>query len=1317
MLPLSLAACCVPEGRSSLSRACVPGPFLVRAACLVAVIAALGAHPAYAVDRYWDRGNSTNLWGDANNWRTLAANDNVLPMPGDRVILDRTFAATGVANGALRIIRQNLDPMPAISALIIDTRAVGANAAGNFEFEIRRALLTTDLILMPDPGRTITFDNVTTGIAFRVDGRIEIGIGYPGAGGTVDIATTTNNNIDWDFDEAPDPDATMAIGGGVSVTWRQTSPFVTDQPILSWIAVTEGAKLDITEDTNDTNYDVITLTSEDPAKPGRALLVEGGSTVSLVALRSRIDVLPTAGLAECSFGDADALAEDAIVSGAGEFRVRRACTFLRVGTLDRAVFSVATFWLELPAPGDLLTFADGLDATFTGAVFHQLIGSMRFGTTAANDGVVSIAGTSSGATGQWIPAGFGGVGLTHTVTVNGMGSLSYGAEVDVYGEFAGSGGAGKIIGNDLAVITLGDAPADIMECFGTDSAGALPGKIELNGSSTLTVAGALILKSDLIAGGLLTVNGSSIASVTGSLDVDLAVIASHDGGRVAINDTGRVSVSGSLTIDGNGSAGTVGGSVTVSSTRASPGALTVTGTTTMTAGAVSRAGLTITTDAFVTFTGGVSILDNAGAAQDAVFDITDLTAPGPTINFGADVTIDGTFNTTPLTFSTVVMTGGGAQSFLGTATPLTLSSFRIAAPAARTISFTRDTTVTNGTFDLETGNIASFITAGRTLAINAGARVRTRGGEFTTSVAASRFTFTIAGVADLDTATIRRTAAPGGTTLTATAVLTRLRNVAFADHAAVAGARFLTLNLPSGVPSDRFVCPGCTFEAVPVGAFNVLASDGSGDPTPTYYLFEAGPANGAGAGEGLDSDNDANSDNMLNGADPPGGAGAQWSFGSKPLANDAFVGAAEMFPQAAFDLNTGAFYAIYAAFHDVDGAGTKDVIFSRTTTGADRGISFEIAQAPYGNIVGIPWWDTEGVTHVLYAVSSDGPLPGGEWIHKWRDDGVAGVRLAGAPPGGHEVDGYPVMVVDAGAGPPPIDEITSPLIADRDRLYFGCTRAGVNKIYAVAKVLLVPVPPGVPNAPAWPPLGLAGGSAIRTAFAWTIDSGTTWLFGGSDLVVPPGTSAPLGRIDGATGLGLVANPTPAADVRAPISLAYDVFTGLTKLFVGDAAGRVHGVNALDFAAPDFQNLAGWPSLALVPASPIGASVYYDPGYNVYYGDDAGRLMVLAEGGGAYTTVVPLTYPMLAGSLDGTGVGKEIRAAPIYLNAVIWLGNNDGKVMIVDRSHQIMFKRYDLGATTVRDIAYNFDNNKFMVSTGDGYLHLFNPEPDPTPASR
>ncbi|MBI2890356.1 MAG: hypothetical protein HYY13_06175 [Nitrospirae bacterium] len=576
--------------------------------------------------------------------------------------------------------------------------------------------------------------------------------------------------------------------------------------------------------------------------------------------------------------------------------------------------------------------------------------------------------------------------------------------------------------------------------------------------------------------------------------------------------------------------------------------------------------------------------------------------------------------------------------------------------------------------------------AGRFVASSASATVTK------TTAGSGGFAFRIYGEADITGLTFGY-AGTNGLELgnwTNNPTVTNFRNVTFQNHGG-AGTTFMTVRANGGF---SMAGTGITFGAIAAGNnVKLLDDDGALGGSVVFATFGA---SGSGKGDTYEVDNDSNEDGMPDAAG--GDAVVQWATSGYAL-----DGAAVGFPTLAFDWNTYAQYAVYVAARDVSGASTADRVYVRDTAG-NALYSYDIADGD-GDILGTPIWDTksegefspacdlnnDGDTtdsglHVLYVAA--GKASGSvAKVFFLTDDPVSSaleVPAAGCA--------WNAPFTNAG-----VDEITSPLIYDQNNLYFGGENASdAAKIFGVQ----------ISNKALQMTVGAA--SRVETAPAWKDFSGTVFLYMGSEQspACPGAGTAHVYRVNTVTGLVETDNSTSALhNVNGLMSLVS------TRLYVGDDGGRMHGLNASSGLA----NLGGYPYRDTTNHAvgdldncvyPITAAPYVTYGsWKVVYGDGDGHFYVLNSTG------VPLGgYPFRPG-----GLSSVFTNGGLSLSGVIVVGNANGKVYYIDESAASVFKTYDFGpGVTIGQVAYNANQQKFMIGTSGGGLYFLNKEADPTP---
>ncbi|MBI2889594.1 MAG: hypothetical protein HYY13_02305, partial [Nitrospirae bacterium] len=581
-------------------------------------------------------------------------------------------------------------------------------------------------------------------------------------------------------------------------------------------------------------------------------------------------------------------------------------------------------------------------------------------------------------------------------------------------------------------------------------------------------------------------------------------------------------------------------------------------------------------------------------------------------------------------------------------------------------------------------------TPGKFTASNTGAKVTKTG------AGSGGFAFRIYGEADITGLTFDYAGANGlelgnGTN---NPTITNFENVTFQNHGG-AGTTFMTIKANGGF---SMAGAGLAFGAIAAGN-NVKLMDNDG-ALGGSVVFATFGASGSGKGDSFESDNDANEDGT---PDTVGGdAVIQWTTSGYGLGGEV-VG----FPTLAFDWNTYAPYAVYAAAKDISGPSTEDRIYLRDVAG-NAVDEFDIADSE-GDVLGTPVWDTKDETadfggcdmdnsggantlHVLY-VATGKPDPGSvARIFLLVDTGNA-LQLPKS--------GCPWQAAYAHTS---VDEITSPLIYDLNNLYFGGENAANSpRIFGVQ----ISDTDTNPNAPV---VDVGAASRVQTAPGWKDFTGTVYLYMGSEQSpgCPGGGTAHVYRVD-TTGGGSVEtdnNTSAQHGINGFVSLVS------TRVHVGDDGGRMHGLDANSGLA----NLGSYPYSDPEPGRhplglnncnyPITAAPYIAYGtWKVAYGDSDGHYYVLDS------TPAPLSgYPFRPGNSTAAFVNGGLAISGVHV-----VGNANGKVYYIDESAANVFKTYDFGSgVMIGQVSFNFSQQKFMIGTSDGGLYYLNKEADPTP---
>ncbi|MFH1227816.1 MAG: hypothetical protein V1701_07925, partial [Planctomycetota bacterium] len=490
----------------------------------------------------------------------------------------------------------------------------------------------------------------------------------------------------------------------------------------------------------------------------------------------------------------------------------------------------------------------------------------------------------------------------------------------------------------------------------------------------------------------------------------------------------------------------------------------------------------------------------------------------------------------------------------------------------------------------------------------------------------------------------------------------------------------------------------------------------------TYNVGSA--LSGRGAGELWDSDDDAQDDGVAD----TGGALVLWNYTSGAEVQ----GTIEGFPSCAFDLNTGAYYSTYQVSKNIQGANTIDRIYVLDGNGDFKEYYYDVNNS-YGDIVGSVWWYTEGTTHYLYFGTTDG------WLFRLIDTGTALNPAAGD---------WPFRACT---------QITSAMITDGINLYFGGIDGVTPKIYGVIInshdiKFAEPSVSAVRVTPSWENIGITTtlfaasdfkelqtdvSLKITTGQSYVTITNTAGLEAQDILVVTDALAAPADRgrfrilsVDGPTqvttdhtfintqiGLSYAAgrsviyrlnvgetvvvhqNKSPFDHTRAPTSY----WPSTNGLYVGDYYGRMHGVNTI---SSDFANLSG-----NFPAAPsfgpfsitTMAFIQFSPAARLLYVDMGGYFYVRNMDGSLYDPPNGPAYPFRpAGEANSTPM--ESSPMPNF-EGLIYIGNNDGRVFVIDESKRAVIKTYSFGSgIKIGDISYDADTGRFLVPTNQGKIY-------------
>jgi len=558
----------------------------------------------------------------------------------------------------------------------------------------------------------------------------------------------------------------------------------------------------------------------------------------------------------------------------------------------------------------------------------------------------------------------------------------------------------------------------------------------------------------------------------------------------------------------------------------------------------------------------------------------------------------------------------------------------------------------------------------------------------TRSGGSGSFTATVAGQANLYGLNFSFGDA-NGLAFTATSTIEQLRNVRFTNINAAAGSHHLTVTSP-GVDLD---CPGCFFDTVPAGSFNVWAVDSAPGGAPVRLRFEFRTAantptaiGGPGGGEARDGDDDTNDDGVIAAPETTalhGGAVVQWLY----TINIDMAGQLRGAPTPAFDWNTFNYYSTYAVLNQP--SGTTDMIYALDANGdVQPGYSFSPGAAA-GNISSLPFWDTEGSTHVLYFGTTTG------LVYKLIDTGTGLV-----PPS--SPDPWNTPFADAA-----LEYVSTAIMSDQTNLYFGgndnfnpgnsTSHWGMYRVVIASKSM----PIGAINLKR---------SAVTSDNSWSDTAGGRMVFQATGSATN-GSSA-IYRIQ-----------TSSWNIDAQVG-GTSPFTGQTNvpldtLFVGEANGRIHAVTALGTSA-QFTDKAGFPFTA--NANAVVGGVIWDMvnaarlpalgGGRLYFGTSAGEVYALY--------LYPATWTLGTNYYRVTPAGgSAVASQPLSQDGLLYVSNSGGKLYVFDAdggSGPALLTSYNLfGNAGAGDISRDsIGSGRIYVGTSAGRVYAITPPADPTP---
>lgn len=659
------------------------------------------------------------------------------------------------------------------------------------------------------------------------------------------------------------------------------------------------------------------------------------------------------------------------------------------------------------------------------------------------------------------------------------------------------------------------------------------------------------------------------------------------------------------------------------------------------------------------------------------------------------------------TANTVDLNGTGAQTIAhggGNMTGPAFGNLTVSAAGTTTLSTSIDVggalNVTGGTFAIAGATTLRLGTSTSAGSANfaVGTILQTASGSTTnpdiTAVnSAFPYDFNVSGTLDVDGLDFSA-ADSEGMNLASTVVYTNLKNVAFTTMASTGPTprRFLTITDDSLTLDLR----GMVFNAGPAGGagpYNVYAVDTNGGDNVVVNVEFRGFGAGAGAGEDFDFDADLDNNGYLDFSDDgiPGndesGAIVHWMYA---------IGSLQGYPQGAVDLSTFNWYATYTA---VSGAGGLSYVMVDWDGDGIPDDAVSIDESIYGAIVGPVWWNNGGGSYWAYVGTVGGYL--------FRLSDVPGVDLSIA------------WSVNMATFTPPCIEVTSPVTSDGTRVYFGGREVGATyRLYAVQETAGAPSDWALqtPGPAEW--ICPTVFTRLRTAPGVGLNA-NTHLFAATDAF---GGGAYVYKITVNTGVIAATSTNKVNDMRPAVYIGGQSID-TQRVLIGDLGGRMHMIDA---DSSGFTDYASWP-FTTVGSSPIAVSALFDAvEERTYFGAGDGRIYVVEEDDGADGDSTPDNYDPPAAGGGGPYPrlfeASAVTGAPLFEGGMIYVGNADGKVFIVDRSHDTDATgpqfRLSMGAgVTVGDIAYLPMASPRIACTGsNGKTILVNPTsyPDPTP---
>ncbi len=990
----------------------------------------------------------------------------------------------------------------------------------------------------------------------------------------------------------------------------------------------------------------------------------------------------------------------------------------------------------------------------SGGSFLGSTGTVNSGSVSLLTGTLSTSTAPFNVSGNWVrtaPAGFfpgggtvtfvlgagtqtvdgGGLPFNH-VEHSGAGTLQLAADIDIGGNLTQS--SGTFDANTRAVTVT----ANVAISSGTFTAS----------SATIALAGNWSMTGGTFAhnGGTVTFNGAG-AQALGGGGATFNNLNNAGTGTVAlaVSDT---AVAGTLTVATTFDV--VGRTLTMQSAASFAGA----GTLAVGAGGtLNYAPAAFTLPTAVNFNATSTVNYNRAGDQTMRSGITygNLTVSGSgTKAPGAgDPAVAGTLSvsgTATFDLATRIVTLSSATAAHTVATGATLSMVA-SGGAAPTLSLTAGASLTvNGTLSTSGTAPRPILTAATPGGANVdllGATVDVNGLQFANG--------------DINGLEVGKN---GGTDST----VMSFRSVDFAGPQP-GGGRYLTYTASESV---SMVAIACSFANV-TGAANVRVVD-SPNPSPTTYATAViVRCSGLGMGEG-DPDEDSDGagpassgwcewveggDGLTRvpGPTPPGGPGygEDRTVGHSDPGAGAHVGV-QGFMTAQYNWWNYNFVGNYSLVRseedldsdddgDLDGAanGTKeDLVYALDELGAIKTTGAYATTNPFrvprtrGRVIGPPWTATLGppagpwAEVVMFATTSG-------YIYVIEDDyvdGGDGVRMRAYA--AYNATGALRPRNATTYADNVCDSLTAPLMFDAvdfeggnaDDRFYVCGGLGADTRVYVASCW--DVPPGGTDERARCVSGVWGAWPVSTGTppsrSWPAIqflAGKKYLHFGSDYDGVAGRSR-LYRIDlddGSINQEYSGNPgEPGNHIRGGIQMLDDpAVSGDAQLYlgcfedsdVGDQAS-FFGINTDSTIPGAYTNIAGWTPNPLSDGTGQGdvdSYATFDDA-QIYVGDSVGDFYRIDRLTGA--TVLPVT------TIDPSAVGaaRAIRSAPtipVYFGGPVYVGNDNGKVVRIDRATGAIERTYHLGdQRKVRSLAVVGDAFGYVyvcAITHDGYVFL------------